>query len=304
MNGSELAPTNDLEHHHVRRGSPHVSCRCHDRTTRTSDDLGGRPITVCSRCGLFWLASAEGQNERIQYYRDAYWNDFHNEQAGSARENIFAHALDRIESHVGSTGFMVDVGCGPGAFLAMSQARGWKARGYDPSRSAVAEACAKGLNAVEGVWPPSPLQDEQVDVVTMVNVLDHLPNPIEALEEVWRVLKVGGLVYLRVPNGTMHVRLAKILTVLGLGHLPVIHVYGFSAKSFRHYLPQLGFHIEEIRTAPPSQQDPYVNLRQRATVARAILKRTDRLVYAFMSGLGFDSVAYGLSLEVLARKHG
>ncbi len=265
--------------------------------------VGGRTITRCDRCGLFWTLSPEGVQERLRYYRETYWDDFKEEQAGTARENIFSHALSRIESQVAPPGIMVDIGCGPGAFLQLSLGRGWDARGFDPSRSAVAQACAKGLNVVECVWPPGPLPNADVDVVTMVNVLDHLPNPIEALEEVWRVLKVGGLLYLRVPNGPVHYRLARLLSLCGLGHLPVFHLFGFGAKSFRHHLPRIGFTMIDIRTAPPSQLDSYGKTCQTENTLRAILKQSDRGLYVLMKRFGVDRLPYGLSIEVIARKH-
>jgi SAM-dependent methyltransferase len=47
---------------------------------------------------------------------------------------------------------------------------------------------------------PYPIPDQACDEVHMYHVLEHLDNPIEKLEEIHRVLKKGGMLYLRVPH--------------------------------------------------------------------------------------------------------
>lgn len=46
----------------------------------------------------------------------------------------------------------------------------------------------------------SPIQSESMDFVIACHVLEHLPNPLKALKEIYRVLKPGGVLYLSVPD--------------------------------------------------------------------------------------------------------
>ena len=130
--------------------------------------------------------------------------------------------------------------CGAGQFLARCRERGWKGIGFDPSESAVAHARAMGLEAYPEPWPPCPLAEETADAVTFVNVLDHLRDPFRALWEAWRILRPGGLLYIRVPNGPVHARLNQLLSAVRLGHLAVTHLFGFSAARSSTTCPAWG----------------------------------------------------------------
>jgi len=47
---------------------------------------------------------------------------------------------------------------------------------------------------------PYPFEDESVDEVHMYHVLEHLNNPLQKVEELHRILKVGGKLFIRVPH--------------------------------------------------------------------------------------------------------
>ena len=243
------------------------------------------------------------QEELDAFYRDEYWPSFQVEQAGLARDNVHTHALEWLAQAHPEPGTVVDVGCGAGAFLARCRERGWRGVGVDPSPSAVAHATARGLEAYVRSWPSARLGNETADAVTFINVLDHLRDPFEALQETWRVLRTGGLLYIRVPNGALHTRLIAPLSVIGFGGLPVVHLYGFSRAAFRFHLPRLGFAVRAVRTAPPSQGDAYgAGNGSGGAVFRRFLKKADRSLYAVLAWSGLDRLPLGPSIEVMAVK--
>jgi SAM-dependent methyltransferase len=59
------------------------------------------------------------------------------------------------------------------------------------------------LPGVDVVWDvaqfPYPFVDDRFSSVLMINVLEHLPNTIQVLEEVWRISEAGAAVTVRVP---------------------------------------------------------------------------------------------------------
>ena len=237
-----------------------------------------------------------------QYYRSDYLDQFREEQVGNARSSIYQHVLEELALLQPEKGLLVDVGCGAGALLALAEERGWYAEGFDISEEGINIAKERGLKASFHQWVPCPLPDEHVDAITFINVLDHLPDPFPALKEAWRVLKPGGVLYVRVPNSPVHLGLRTALSYFGLRHLTVFHLFGFSRKSFCYHLPKLGFSILNLRTSPPSHGEAYHETKGRKIGLQKLLKTIDRQTQSFLATSGLDHKAWGLSIEVIARK--
>jgi SAM-dependent methyltransferase len=95
---------------------------------------------------------------------------------------------------------LLDVGCGDGAFLRAAQIRGWWPVGLELSPAA-GRALAGGHVVLVG--PLAALREgPYFDVVTFWDVLEHLPNPLEALRAAVRLLRPGGLVAASMPNAS------------------------------------------------------------------------------------------------------
>ena len=73
---------------------------------------------------------------------------------------------------------------------------------------------------------PWPFNNEQFDEVIMRSVLEHLPDTIAAMEECWRILKVGGKSTIRVPHWNS-----------SDAHIGPTHIRYFHQESFDFYNP-------------------------------------------------------------------
>jgi SAM-dependent methyltransferase len=240
--------------------------------------------------------------EQTAWYETEYWKFFGEEQTGTERDNIYAHVLawlDRLSPHQGA---VLDVGCGGGRFLSLCQAKGWKAVGIEPSLDAVASARRRGLEVHSQGWPALVIADESVEAVTFINVLDHLSDPFEALREAARVLKPGGLLYIRVLNAPFHAWLKQLLAHVGLEQVAVLHLYGFGRRSFPLLLPRFGFEPLTVRAAPPAQGYAYQRRIMPPAWKYRALKLVDRLFHGASRLVGLDRLGWGPSLEVMARK--
>ncbi len=278
------------------------ACACGEAYASVAQAAGGRELLRCERCGLLAPKVVPDPTELLRWYRDGYWRLYESEQRGQARDNLYCHVLDVLQRFRSVPGMLVDVGCGMGALLRQARDRGWRGIGFDLSPEAVARARAEGLEVHESSWPPCALPDDSVDAVVFLNVLDHLPRPFAALEEARRVLRPGGLLYVRVPNGPLHVRLGLLLATVGLPEVTVVHLYGFGKRAFAYHLPRLGFATIAVRTAPPSQEDAYPIEGAVRGMVRRSLKRIDRLAYTLSAALRVDRAAWGPSIEVMAAK--
>jgi SAM-dependent methyltransferase len=97
-------------------------------------------------------------------------------------------------------GSILDVGCASGAFLVAMRGRGWSVQGVEPSAAAVATARSHGLAVHHGVLETAELTPGQFDALTLWDVLEHVPEPLDTLHAAAAALKPGGVVVIRVPN--------------------------------------------------------------------------------------------------------
>jgi 2-polyprenyl-3-methyl-5-hydroxy-6-metoxy-1,4-benzoquinol methylase len=98
-------------------------------------------------------------------------------------------------------GNLLDIGCAEGFFLFNASKAGYITKGIELSQDAAAYARGEFDIDVE-TKPLEELQFSQdyFDVVTLWQVLEHLPYPLMILKEIYRILKPGGLIVVATPN--------------------------------------------------------------------------------------------------------
>jgi len=94
---------------------------------------------------------------------------------------------------------ILDIGCGTGANLEMLSQFG-EAEGVDVSAEALAFCQERGLkNVRQGQAEALPYEDSSFDIVTGLDVVEHLDDDVAGLKEMYRVLRPGGYALLFVP---------------------------------------------------------------------------------------------------------
>jgi SAM-dependent methyltransferase len=119
------------------------------------------------------------------------------------RRRIIGAFLDQICTQLSAEGktqpHILDIGCGTGANLELLSRLG-QAEGVDVSPEALEFCRARGLEAVkQGAAESLPYADESFDIVTALDVIEHLDDDIAGLQEMRRVLRPHGRVLLFVP---------------------------------------------------------------------------------------------------------
>lgn len=103
--------------------------------------------------------------------------------------------------HASWRGRLLDVGCGNGEFLARMRELGWEVVGFEPdSRAAAVARKVAGVSVFSGDLNDQELIPGSFDAVTMNNVIEHLAEPLPALERVRDLLKSGGHLVIQTPN--------------------------------------------------------------------------------------------------------
>jgi SAM-dependent methyltransferase len=97
---------------------------------------------------------------------------------------------------------VLEIGFGNGTFLAYAKKQGWEVAGTEVNENLVSLAKINGFDVVK-TESLKPFSSDQFDLVVAFDVLEHVPPQIliEFLTEVRRVLKKGGVLLARFPNG-------------------------------------------------------------------------------------------------------
>lgn len=133
----------------------------------------------------------EHEYEAMYRLEDVYWWFI-------ARRQLAVDVLTR-ELEGRSDARILDVGCGTGSNLAAFAQLG-RATGVDMSREALEFCRLRGVETVAySAIERLPFADGTFDVVTAMDVLEHVDDDLAALEELRRVLRPGGLLLSTVP---------------------------------------------------------------------------------------------------------
>jgi len=152
----------------------------------------------CKNCHLIYMNPMEKVSKTNEYYFKAK-----NTHAPTIRESYLRTAqsqLRLIQKYASGTN-LLDVGCAHGFFLFSASEAGYTTKGVEISQDAAAYARKEfGLDVEAKPFEELRFAENHFDVVTLWQVLEHVPYPLMMLKEVHRILKPGGLLVVSTPN--------------------------------------------------------------------------------------------------------
>lgn len=158
------------------------------------------------------------------------------------RRRILQSFLEQIHSKLETQNSplkILDVGCGTGANLEMLEKFG-AAEGVDVAKEALEFCRAKGLKAHQGLAENLPFADESFDLVTALDVVEHLDDDVDGLREMRRVLKKNGRALVFVP---------AFMWLWGVQDDVSHHRIRYTKKQIVERLRKAGFDIERATYA-------------------------------------------------------
>lgn len=216
----------------------------------------GFRIVRCRHCSLVFVGNPPDQNFLSQHY--SFEAGYHEELKSNPASVKFHDAearrnLARLSGYR-QGGTLLDIGCSTGLFLAKAGAAGWIVRGneYSADSAAVARA-THGLDVVSGALQADSFAAGSFDVVTLWDVLEHVPDPQSTLRLAAALLKPGGLLVVKTPNvdGLYPRWSLKALPYAGFwGHPePPGHLFQFSARTLTSMVTAAGLYPLDISHA-------------------------------------------------------
>ena len=163
-------------------------------------------IVVCNGCGFKFTNPRPDINEISEYYESDAYISHSNSSKGIinkvyklVRKRAISSKLSTISKYV-SRGTILDIGCGTGDFLSHCQKKGWEITGIEPSAQARMVASEVHKITLHDTAYISKLKDASFDVVTLWHVLEHIHKLQDRIQEIYNLLKPGGIVLIAVPN--------------------------------------------------------------------------------------------------------
>ena len=234
------------------------SCACEDIAkvlTVKDHTVSGEVFDVweCDVCTARFTQNAPDKNEIGKYYRSEDYishsdtkKGFINSLYHFVRKQTLLSKKNLIKKFAKlSKGNILDIGAGTAAFLHTMEAGGWNVTGLEPDETA--RANANNLYGI-GLQPSEELFNlpvESFDAVTLWHVLEHVHELHEYIDQLKKLLKPNGYLFIAVPNYTSYDE--KIYKEFWAAYDVPRHLYHFSPTSITQLLLHHGLQLKTIK---------------------------------------------------------
>lgn len=243
------------------------SCRiCKSTDIKVLFAKEGFDIAKCNNCTLVFLDFEPDANFFTEYYSKDFFNDPGTKHAYSDYEKeseslkkSFELRIKRMKKYIADNSVsLLDIGCATGTFLEATP-KSWNAHGIDVSEYATQMARNKGLDVYTGVLENSPFFNQQFDVVTLWDTIEHVADPLNTIKQAYNITKPGGIVVLT--TGDVESLISRMSgKYWHLFNIPQ-HLSFLSKKTITKCFNDAGLEVEEISYLPINLTLDYVLFR-------------------------------------------
>ncbi len=253
--------------------APLVPCAlCGSSSYRRVVDLGWRRILKCAQCGLVRADPLPSPEEKLRaetydYEQDVACPEVQDLFANYHRDFVEDPIIRRMRQHLadlenvtGGPGTLLDVGAATGIFMHLARERGWRPIGVELCETRAQEAMKEfDLDIRVGTFEQQSFDGVHFDGMSMLDVVEHVPDPLAMLRRAHALLRPGGAVFIAVPNQqclltvlvNTYARLGgpnaqKLLPRL---YVP-LHLHYFTPATLTRLVTTAGFQRRLLRHAP------------------------------------------------------
>lgn len=176
-------------------------------------DMGWRKIVRCSSCRLVRADPLPSIDEKeaieTQGYTDAsafpevrdFFANCHRDFVDDPVIREMRRHLTGLERTIEGPGHLLDVGAGTGILMHLAKERGWNPEGIDIAPLTAEKVSREfGLSISIGPFETHDFGGRRFDAITMLDVLEHVVDPLATLRRAYDLLRPGGALAIAVPN--------------------------------------------------------------------------------------------------------
>jgi SAM-dependent methyltransferase len=251
----------------------------------------GWPVLACRACGSIHVGGHASRRPELEVQYEGY----HSGEEPVAP--VVTASLERVVAACAPfrrLGRWLDLGFGQGELLAVAERSGWACFGTELARPALARAERRGWVVAAEAEGDARFPVGGFDVVSMLELIEHVPEPRRLLDAAARWLRPGGRLYLTTPNAA-----SLNFRVLGLAWSVVVppeHLTLWTRRGLRRALGEAGFGRARLRT---EGLNPFEMLRRlRSTPPAGAPVHRDREAQRLATALGRSPLRRGLKWGV------
>ena len=263
-------------------------------------------IVKCRKCGLIYRNPRIIEDEIVKYYQETLTVEDIKDVWSTSKPSLFQKGLKLINSAVTDKERILDIGCGHGLFLKMVKESGFKeVIGIELSKNACEFVHKElGLTVHNKALRKVQFPDNYFDCITLWSVMELLGRPDRELEEVYRILKPGGMIFVRGYNSDFHMffmKMGKILRRFGFSPA-VLHRYGLNEKTYRKLLNKCGFICIKVHNSRTTSGDPYKTSKYLGEWFVRLVKFSLYVLSEIVRVISMNKLLIGSALTVYAKK--
>lgn len=200
----------------------------------------------CLNCDIEFIWPQPSQEEINNIYQNDYYkswgiNDDSNEKSRLMKIATFNRYVDFIKKYK-NTGRLLDIGCAFGYLLETVEDRGFDVYGVEVSKSSSNIAKDKfGDKIFNKQLEEVKFRDEYFDVITMFDLIEHIPRPQKFLKEIERILHKDGIIAIITPDTDSFSK--NVLGFKNWFHYKPEHLFYYNKKSLNNLFNKFDFKI-------------------------------------------------------------
>ena len=222
----------------------------------------------CQVCGtLVYLEDTPPEqflvkDDETDYYGKKYWLEHQQDDFGygdihtRSRNDLTdrnLHWLKTLLKYCLPPAKVLELGCSHGSFVALMGEAGYDASGLEMSPWVV-EFGQKtfGISVAVGPIEALDIAPGSLDVIVLMDVLEHLPDPVTTMSNCLKILKKDGLILIQTPKVKYGINYSELVESKDRFQemlIPVEHLYLFSENSVTELFKQLGANYIQFEPA-------------------------------------------------------
>ena len=208
-------------------------------------DKSGGTYVKCKSCTMVFTNPVFTEAALNEYYTnlDTGQAQIVEEDSDFYRE-IYTLGLDSIFKFI-NKGAILDIGCSSGFFLDIAKEKGLSTLGIELG-VAEAELCEKRGHTVFTRPVEEVKFKEQIDVITLWDVFEHIPSPNKYLQSLSKILSDKGVIFMQIPSsGSLAAKIMRDKTKMFDG---VEHVNLYNPSTIKKTVEVNGFEIVSMKS--------------------------------------------------------